>query len=70
MTEFKIGKPIYWSLSDKFKKTQHDIEEEEEERIEVEKEIAANATKKKISCVQCEDEEGKVMANPKLLRLN
>ena len=68
LPEFKIGKEVYWQLSDKYKKNKKDMEEEEYERMIVEKEIANTSSKKRISMVQCEELDGTISHNP-LLKL-
>ena len=64
LPEFKIGKPIYWQLSNRYTKTEEDKRREEQE--EMEEMRNKNEPKKRISMVQCEDSEEK---QPKLLRL-
>ena len=54
-----MGKEIYWKLADRFSKTKQEQEEEEEELRELEK--IDNTPKKRISMVQCEDLDGKVV---------
>lgn len=57
--EFKMGKQIYWRLAEEYTKTLHEQDEEEAERMELER--MENAPRKRISMVQCEDGEGKVL---------
>jgi hypothetical protein len=61
LPEFKIGKDIYWKLSQKYRKSEQDMLDEENERKEAEKETIHIQNKKRISCVQCEDANGQVI---------
>tara|TARA_B110001450_G_C17656416_1_gene495458 strand:+ start:179 stop:1081 length:903 start_codon:yes stop_codon:yes gene_type:complete len=65
LPEFKIGKPIYWRLSNNYMKTEEDARREELEEIEEMK--MQNMPKKRLTTVQCEgvDED----PTPRLLRL-
>ena len=67
LPEFKIGKPIYWKLSDKFTKTEDDKRREEE--AEMEERMERNKPKNRISTVQCEDAEESRRPPAGLLRL-
>lgn len=70
LPDFKIGNPVFWKLSDKFQKTESDRHREEMEHREMEQMLIASKEKKRISCVQCEDENGDVMLDSKqLIRL-
>lgn len=63
LPEFKIGKSIYWKLSDDYMKTEED--KRREERDEMEEQRFKDAPKKRISMVECDEKE----ENPRLLRL-
>jgi ABC-type dipeptide/oligopeptide/nickel transport system ATPase component len=60
--EFKMGKPIYWKLSDRYHKTMEEQEEEEAERQALQMMDLQQSSRKRISCVQCEDEDGKLIS--------
>ena len=57
--QFKMGKQVYWRLAEQYTKTVREQDEEEAERVELER--MENAPRRRISMVQCEDEEGKVL---------
>jgi hypothetical protein len=59
--DFQIGSRIFRKLSDKYVKSEEDVMNEEMERKELDRMMIAAKEKKRISCVQCEDEEGNVM---------
>ena len=54
--EFKIGKPVYWKLSNDYMKTEADVRREEKEEME-EKQLKNEPGSRRISTVQCEDAE-------------
>lgn len=66
--EFKMGKPIYWQLSEKYMKTQLERQDEENDRKELQKMVGLSK-KKRIICVQREDANGKVLTEQELLLL-
>lgn len=57
LPEFKIGKPVFWKLSNDYMKTEEDKRREEEEALEELLDVEAAQTKKRISTVQCEEME-------------
>lgn len=67
LPEFKIGKPIYWRLSNSYMKTEEDKRREELE--EMEEMQMQNVPKKRLTTVQCEGVEQDEAATPRLLRL-
>ena len=70
LQKFKVGKQLFWDLSNRYVKSEADIETEAFERRQMEKMILASKEKKRISCVQCEDESGQVMIDQNnLIRL-
>lgn len=57
LPEFKIGKPVYWKLSNDYMKTDEDKQREEDEAFDEIMNTEAMPQRKRISTVQCEEKE-------------
>lgn len=60
LPEFKIGKDVFWKLSSEFTKTRDQQRRDEQERKELQK-LDSMPKSKRISAVQCEDEDGNII---------
>ena len=67
---FKLGSKLFHNISAKYVKSEKDKLEDEMERAEMEKMMLSSKEKKRVTCIQMEDECGKVVIDGNLIRLN
>lgn len=68
LPDFKIGKDVFWKLSSEYTKTRDQQRKDEHERKELQK-LDSLPKSKRISAVQCEDEDGNVIGTQNNSRL-
>ena len=70
LPNFRFGSKKFHDLSAKYIKSEHDRKMEELEQKEMEKMVHESKQKKRISCVQMEDEKGNVLLENGLIKLS
>ncbi len=69
LPKFQFGSKLFHNISQKYVKSEEDRRMEEMEEKEMQEMMTKSKNNKRISCIQMEDEEGKVMFDNGLIRL-